>query len=492
MKGQVYSMTLAKLLEGIEIIETNADMAAEISDVCCDSRKAGEGCLFVAVEGYETDGHKYIPSALDKGAAAVLCRVKPERDCAYILCNDTRRGLAAVSANFFGRPTEKLAMIGVTGTNGKTTSTNLVKEMYEALSGNTSGLIGTNRNMIGSLAIDTERTTPESRDLQELFAQMAEAGCAAAIMEVSSHSLYLDRVAGIRYKVGAFTNLTQDHLDFHETMENYCDAKAILFKNCEVGVVNADDEWTARLTKDADCRIISYSAKENGGDLFASDIRYYPDKVCFTANYGGESAPATINIPGKFSVYNALTAMGCILALGYGLAETAAALADCHGVQGRVEVVPTGRDFTMLIDYAHTPDGIDNVLRAVKETAPGRVGILFGCGGDRDRTKRPKMGAISAALADYMIITSDNPRTEEPEAIIADILEGIKDTKTPYVVITDRREAIKYAIEHAGKDDTIILAGKGHETYQIVGKTKYHMDEREIVAEVLAALPAQI
>ncbi len=480
-------MKLTELLEGIEIIETNADMSADVADVCCDSRKAGEGCLFVAVEGYETDGHKYIPSALDKGASVVLCRVKPERECAYILCADTRRALAIVSGNFFGRPADKMAMIGVTGTNGKTTTTNLVKEMYEALSGNSSGLIGTNRNMIGDVAVDTERTTPESRDLQELFAQMAEAGCKAAIMEVSSHSLYLDRVAGIKYRVGAFTNLTQDHLDFHETMENYCDAKAILFRNCEVGVVNADDQWTARLTKDADCRIISYSAKEKGGDLYATDIKYFPDKVSFTANYGGESVPAVINIPGRFSVYNALTALGCILALGFDLGEAAAALAKCHGVQGRVEVVPTGRDFTILIDYAHTPDGIENVLRAVKETAAGRVGILFGCGGDRDRTKRPKMGAISAELADYMIITSDNPRTEEPEAIIADILEGIKDTKTPYVVITDRREAIKYAIEHAEKDDAIILAGKGHETYQIVGKTKYHMDEREIVAEVLAA-----
>ncbi len=479
-------MILAELLKGIEIIETNADMSADISDVCCDSRKAAEGCLFVAVEGYETDGHKYIPSALDKGASAVLCRVKPERDCAYILCGDTRRALAAVSANFFGRPTEKLAMIGVTGTNGKTTTTNLVREMYEALYGNSSGLIGTNQNMIGSTVIETERTTPESRDLQELFAQMVEAGCSAAIMEVSSHSLFLDRVAGIRYKVGAFTNLTQDHLDFHETMENYCDAKAILFRNCETGVVNADDEWAARLTKDASCPIITYSARENGGELYASDIRYESDKVSFTANYRGVSVPAVINIPGKFSVYNALTALGCILALGCGIEEAVGALANCHGVKGRVEVVPTGRNFTILIDYAHTPDGIDNVLRAVKETAAGRVGIVFGCGGDRDRTKRPKMGAISAALADYMIITSDNPRTEEPEAIIADILEGIKDTKTPYAVIPDRREAIKYAIEHAEKDDVIILAGKGHETYQIVGKTKYHMDEREIVSEILA------
>ena len=254
-------MKLTELLEGIEIIETNADMSADVADVCCDSRKAGEGCLFVAVEGYETDGHKYIPSALDKGASVVLCRVKPEREGAYILCADTRRALAIVSGNFFGRPADKMAMIGVTGTNGKPTTTNLVKEMYEALSGNSSGLIGTNRNMIGDVAVDTERTTPESRDLQELFAQMAEAGCKAAIMEVSSHSLYLDRVAGIKYRVGAFTNLTQDHLDFHETMENYCDAKAILFRNCEVGVVNADDEWTARLTKDADCHLISYSAK---------------------------------------------------------------------------------------------------------------------------------------------------------------------------------------------------------------------------------------
>lgn len=479
-------MKLARLFENIEIIESNADMNAEITDVCCDSRLAVPGCLFVAVSGYETDGHRYIPAALEKGAAVVLCQKKPEQACTYILCQNTRRALAMVSADFFGRPSDKLTMVGVTGTNGKTTTTNLIKEMYEALSGKSAGLIGTNRNMIGSRELDTERTTPESRELQELFAQMVQAECSAAIMEVSSHSLYLERVAGIEYTVGVFTNLTQDHLDFHETMEKYCAAKAILFQNCKTGVVNADDCWTQRIITGADCRIISYSARENGADLYAGDIRYFPDRVSFTAHYAELSVPAVINIPGKFSVYNALAALGCMLALGFSLEKAVKALAACHGVKGRVEVVPAGKDFTLLIDYAHTPDGMENVLKAVKETAEGRVGILFGCGGDRDRGKRPKMGAISAALADYVIITSDNPRTEKPENIIADILEGIAGTDTPYVVIPDRREAIKYAIEHAQSGDTIILAGKGHETYQIVGKNRIHMDEREIVAEVLS------
>ena len=481
-------MKLTELLKDIDIIETNADMSMDIKDVCCDSRKAENGCLFVAVEGYETDGHKYIPSALDKGAAAVLCRVKPERECAYILCGDTRKALALVSAAFFDRPADKMSMIGVTGTNGKTTTTNLIKEMYEELSGSSAGLIGTNRNMIGDISIDTERTTPESRDLQELFAQMADAGCTASIMEVSSHSLYLDRVAGIKYRVGVFTNLTQDHLDFHETMENYCDAKALLFRSCRVGVVNADDEWTARLIKNADCRIISYSAKENGGELYASDIQYYPDKVNFTANYGGESVPAVINIPGKFSVYNALAALGCILALGYGLGEAAAALANCHGVQGRVEVVPTGRDFTILIDYAHTPDGIENVLRAVKETAAGRVGILFGCGGDRDRTKRPIMGEIAGRLSDHCFVTSDNPRSEEPIDILHEIEPGVKSVTDNYSLIVDRREAIFAAVKEAKPGDSVVIAGKGHEDYEIFKDRTIHFDDAEVASEALKEL----
>lgn len=479
-------MLLSEILRDIPLTQAKTDLNIDITGVWDDSRRVTPGSLFVAVKGYETDGHRYIASALEKGAAAVLCETEPEGEGPWLLCPDTRRGLALASANFFGRPAEKLRMIGVTGTNGKTTVTNLIKECYERLSGKSAGLVGTNRNMIGSRELETERTTPESRELQELFAAMAEAGCAATVMEVSSHSLYLERVAGIPYEVGVFTNLTQDHLDFHKTMEAYCDAKAILFQNCKVGVVNADDPWTPRLTKNAACRLLDFSAREGGAALSAADIRYAPDSVCFTALYGGERVPVTLHIPGRFSVYNALTALGALLAMGFDLAESAEALGTCSGVKGRVEVVPTpGKDFTVLIDYAHTPDAIENVLRAVKETAPGRVGILFGCGGDRDRTKRPKMAAIAARLADYLIVTSDNPRTEDPDAIIAEILTGLEGTSVPYTVIPDRREAIRFAIDHGQKDDVIILAGKGHETYQIIGKTKHHMDERELVAEAL-------
>ncbi len=480
-------MLLSEILKNIPLTRADIPLDTEVTGVWDDSRRVTPGSLFVAVVGYETDGHRYIASALEKGAAAVLCQTPPAGEGPWLVCPDTRLGLALASANFFGRPADKMRMIGVTGTNGKTTVTNLVKECFERLSGKDAGLIGTNRNMIGARELDTERTTPESRELQELFARMAEAGCAAAIMEVSSHSLYLERVAGIPYEVGVFTNLTQDHLDFHKTMEAYCDAKAILFQNCRVGVVNADDAWTARLTGAATCRLLDFSAREGAAALSAADIRYAPAGVSFTALYGGERVPVTLHIPGRFSVYNALAALGTLLALGFGLKESAAALAECRGVKGRVEVVPTpGKDFTILIDYAHTPDAIENVLRAVKETAPGRVGILFGCGGDRDRTKRPKMAAIAAKLADYLIVTSDNPRTEEPEAIIAEILTGLEGTSVPHAVIPDRREAIRWAIEHAQPDDVIILAGKGHETYQIIGKTKHHMDEREIVADVLA------
>ncbi len=347
------------------------------------------------------------------------------------------------------------------------------------------GLIGTNANVIGDEVLHTEHTTPDAYELQKLLRRMVDAGCTHAVMEVSSHSLVLHRVEGIRFRVGIFTNLSQDHLDFHKTMEAYAAAKAQLFAQSDVGIVNADDDWAHVMLEHAKCPMHTYSAKRNDADLVAKDIRLSASGVRFVAMHGDAIARMRLGIPGMFSVYNALSVIACACALGISLDDCAAALDTAKPVKGRAEVLETDGDYAILIDYAVTPDAIDNILTTVREFAPARLVFLFGCGGDRDRGKRPKMGRIAGQKADFVIVTSDNPRTEDPEAIIADILPGLKETHTPYVVRPDRREAIAYAIENHCPGDVIILCGKGHEDYQIIGKTKVHMDEREIVAEIL-------
>lgn len=477
-------MKLFDLLCGIDILETTANPDLEISGVSYDSRQTRPGDLFVAISGYETDGHRFIPMAADKGAGCVLCQHKPEVDIPYVLVADSRAALARLGINWFGNPAADMVMIGVTGTNGKTTTTYLLKDILEQCLGAKVGLIGSNQNMIGEDVLHTERTTPESFELQRLFRAMADAGCSHVVMEVSSHALFLQRVAGIRFAVGLFTNLSQDHLDFHITMENYCDAKALLFRQCKTGVYNADDPWAGRVTKDAPCPLLSFG--ETRGDLQAQNIQLSVGGVDFDAVCGGECVPVRVGIPGGFTVYNALGVLAAAKALGVSLSDSARVLAKSAGVKGRVEVVPVPWDFTVLIDYAVTPDAIENVLTAVRGFAKGRVVILFGCGGDRDRGKRPKMGRIAAELADFVIVTSDNPRTEDPDFIISEILPGLEGTSTPYVVEPDRVKAIRYALSHAQKDDVIILAGKGHETYQIIGRKKRHLDEREVVAAYIA------
>lgn len=478
-------MRLKELLEGLTILSATADLDLEIPDVSYDSRTVTPGGLFVAMTGFAADGHDFIGRAMERGAAAVLCQKRPEGNVPCVRVADSRRALAVVGANFFGHPAKDMTMVGITGTNGKTSSTYLLKAILEQAAGARVGLIGTNQNMIGQEALPTERTTPESFEVQRLFARMRDAGCTHVVMEVSSHALSLDRVYGVNYKVGVFTNLTQDHLDFHGTMENYCDAKSILFQNCGTGVVNADDPWTPRLTKDATCRLFTYAEKAKA-DLRAEDVSLGPDHVAFTAVTNDQRVPVRVNIPGAFMVYNTLDVLGAALALGISLEESAAVLAKVPHVKGRVEVVPTpGKDYTVLIDYAHSPDGLKNVLSSVRGFAKGRTVALFGCGGDRDRTKRPKMGRTAAENADFLVVTTDNPRTEDPEAIIADILPGLEGTDTPYVVVTDRVEAIHWALDHGEKGDVIVLCGKGHETYQEINHQKFHMDEREIVADYL-------
>ena len=478
-------MKLKDILKGIEVLTATTDLEMEIHGVSYDSRTTRSGDLFVAMPGFAADGHTFIGKAVAAGAAAVLCERLPEEAVPCVQVADARRSLAVLGANFFHHPAQSMTMIGVTGTNGKTTTTYLLKAVLEQAAGAKVGLIGTNQNMIGNEILPTERTTPESFELQKLFARMRDAGCTHVVMEVSSHALTLDRVWGVPYAVGIFTNLTQDHLDFHKTMEDYCDAKALLFRNCGIGVVNADDVWTARLLKDAACTPFFYAERAEA-DLRAEEISLAADHVAFTAVTKEARVPVRVNIPGGFMVYNTLDVLGAALALGIPLEQSAAVLARVPHVKGRVEVVPTpGKDYTVLIDYAHSPDGMVNVLSTVKGFAGGRTIALFGCGGDRDKTKRPKMGRVAAELADFAVVTTDNPRTEKPADIIADILPGFAGSDTPYVVVEDRIEAIHWAMDHAQKGDVIVLCGKGHETYQEINHVKHHMDEREIVADYL-------
>ncbi len=481
-------MRLDTLLSGIDVLELHADPALEISDVCYDSRACAPGALFVAISGFAADGHRFIPAALENGACAAIVERPPETPCAYVLVASTRLALAQLGANWFGHPADAMKIIGITGTNGKTTSTYLLKSVLEHAAGARVGLIGTIQNMVGDKVLHTERTTPESFELHRLFAEMRDAGCTHVVMEVSSHALVLERVGAIRFAVGAFTNLTEDHLDFHKTMEAYAEAKAILMERCDRAVVNTDDPWAELMKKHAACPVLTYGI-DSGAELTARNIALHADGIEFDAVYGGQTCPVRLGIPGQFTAYNCLTVIGCALSLGLSLTEIAGALAEAKGVKGRVEVIPTpGTDYTVLADYAHTPDALENVLRTVRGFCKGRVIALFGCGGDRDPIKRPIMGKIGVDYADLAVITSDNPRTEDPNAIIADILRGVEGTKTPYVTIENRPEAIYWAMAHAQKDDVIVLAGKGHEDYQEINHVKHHLDEREVVADCLARL----
>ena len=467
-------MILKELLQDIEY-EGNADI--EINRIQSNSLKVEPGDAFVCIEGYETDGHKYAKDSSQQGAAVIIAMHSVEADCPVVIVKDTRRVLALLCARYWGNPSKRFKLVGVTGTNGKTTTTYLVKTILEN-AGHKVGLIGTNQNMIGNKVLPASRTTPDSFELQKIFKSMADEKGDTVIMEVSSHALYLDRVYGSDFDIGLFTNITQDHLDFHKTMENYLAAKTLLFKMCKKGIINGDDERAGYVIKNATCPMTTYSI-DKSSDVKADNVKMTEKGVSFDAL----GQHYELKIPGKFSVYNALGAILICDALGVERNKIAEGLKIAHGVKGRAEVVDLGYDFTVLIDYAHTPDGIENILKTVKGFAKGRVIILFGCGGDRDNKKRPIMGKIASSLADFVIVTSDNPRTEKPSAIIDEIMVGIDKTK-PYTVIENRRDAIEYAVKNAKKDDVIVLAGKGHETYQTIGKENFHFDEREILFEI--------
>lgn len=477
-------MRLSELLCDIQYTLKGDDI--DVANIVIDSRKVKKGDLFVAVTGIGADGHNYINAAIEAGAAAVLA--ERDIDCLVplVVVENSREALSYAAANMFGNPAKKLRIIGVTGTNGKTTVTHLIKQILE-LYGSKTGLIGTNHHLIGDEELHSDNTTPEANDLQELFAKMAAANCEFVVMEVSSHSLALNRVAGIEFETAVFTNLTEDHLDFHITMDDYAKEKAKLFKMSRKAIINNDDTYAAVMKKCAKDKVWTYGIDKKA-DINAFDIKNSERGVQFSIDDGRETAQMRLGIPGRFSVYNALAAICACISLGIPTEDIQKGLIIARGVKGRAEVLPVKQDYTVIIDYAHTPDGVENILKTVRDFAKRNIIVVFGCGGNRDRAKRPIMGNIAAKIADYCIVTSDNPRNENPDDIINDILEGMKGFESKYKVIANRKEAIRQALMMAQKDDIVVLAGKGHETYQVLSDKVIDFDEREIVKEILESM----
>ncbi|MBQ6829754.1 MAG: UDP-N-acetylmuramoyl-L-alanyl-D-glutamate--2,6-diaminopimelate ligase [Clostridia bacterium] len=474
-------MKLQRLLHGIDTLSPVLDM--EIAALCRDSRKVTAGCAFVCIRGTGVDSHDFGVAAAEQGAAVVVT----ERDLGLpnqVLVSDGRAAWARMCANWFGNPAERLKLVGITGTNGKTSTTYLLKAILEK-AGHRVGLIGTIQNLIGDRVLASGHTTPDPFELQQMLCTMADEGCTFAVMEVSSHALDQDRVGGITFEAAVFTNLTQDHLDYHKTMENYAAAKKKLFSMSRAAVLNMDDVAHRVMLEGMTCPHVTYSAHSDAADYTARGIRPRPDGVDFDLVGFDGIGRVRLATPGQFSVYNALAAAACALQLGVDFDTVTAALSAAGIVKGRAEVVPTDRDFTVVIDYAHTPDGLLNICETLNACKAGRLVTLFGCGGDRDRTKRPKMGAVAAAHSDFVIVTSDNPRTEDPDAIIADIVPAVEQSGTPFTVIVDRVAAIEWALHHAQTGDTVLLAGKGHETYQILKDKTITLDERDVVYNAL-------
>lgn len=486
-------MELKKLLTGIENLKSRGDLEIDIKKIECNSKKVIPNSLFIAIKGYDFDGHEYIEEAIQNGAIAVMLdmsadfkKIKLPKDITVIITDDTRKALARVSCNYFGNPSRYFKLIGVTGTKGKTTTTYMIKSILES-AGYKVGLIGTIANYIGDECLGySNRTTPESLELQGLFYKMAKEKVDYVVMEVSSQSLKLSRVEGSYFDYGIFTNLYKDHISLkeHADMNEYFETKLKLFSMCAKGFVNSDDFKCNKIIKSSpQCDIKTY-AVDNKADLLAKDITITNISVDFKVKIETRNERIKVNIPGRYSVYNALAAISLAINVGINAEKIKEGL-DNIVVPGRNELVPNKEDLAIMIDYAHTAESLENILQATKTYTPGRVICVFGCGGDRDTEKRPKMGEVSGRLADYTIVTTDNPRTEEPEKIITEIEAGISKTKGKYEIIVDRKEAIKKAIKMMNKRDIVILAGKGHETYQEINGKKNPFDERIIVKDII-------
>ena len=486
-------MNLKKILLGLENIKAKGEIDREVTAITNDSREVIEGSLFFAIKGFSNDGTQYIPTAIEKGAKVILVddkfdlrSVEIPADVTFVVVPDARYAMAICSCNFYDNPSRKLKLIGVTGTQGKTTTTYMMKEMLQK-QGYKTGLIGTIAIYSGDKKLeDSDRTTPESIKLQKILAQMVDDGCQLVVMEVSSQSLKLHRVAGCEFYAGLFTNFSEDHISpkEHPDMEDYFNSKLELMKMCKYGFINADDLQVSKVPKLLPDKDIKTYGIDNQCDLLAKDITITNSYVDFKVKIGERNERIKVGIPGRFSVYNSLAAISLAMKLGCNAENIKESLLDVR-VPGRSELVNNSKELTIMIDYAHSPESLENILNAVKSYTRGRVISVFGCGGDRDSAKRPKMGEISGKIADFTIITSDNPRTEDPEKIVSQIEEGIKKTNGKYVCIVDRVEAIKYAIDMASKKDLILLAGKGHEPYQEINGVKHPFDERIIVDQII-------
>lgn len=482
-------MKLTQLLEHLqyEVIQGNDDIM--VTELVNDSRRVCEGSVFVCISGAVSDGHSYIADVAEKKAAAVIVEkdVKLPEGLTVIKVSDTRYALALMSAAYFGYPADRLKVIGITGTKGKTTTTYMVKSILEGV-GHKVGLIGTIEVLIGDKSIPANNTTPESYTIQKYFAEMVKAGCDSVVMEVSSQGLMLHRTAGIPFEIGIFTNLGEDHIgpNEHKDFEDYKHCKGLLFKQCRLGIANVDDRWFEDVFAGATCKVETFGISEKAG-LRAADIRHISKPGYLGVKYhvsGLMDFDVEIDIPGEFSVYNSLTAIAVCRHFDVPVENIKAALKVAK-VKGRIEMVKVSDEFTLMIDYAHNAMALESLLHTLRDYDPGRIVSVFGCGGNRSKTRRYEMGEVSGRLADFTIITSDNPRFEEPQEIIDDIIIGMKKTDGKYIDICDRGEAIKYAIRHGRPGDVIVVAGKGHETYQEIKGVKYDMDDRVLIQDAL-------
>jgi len=485
-------MRLGELIKGITVTGVSGGLDTDITSVVYDSRKATPGSLFIAVRGHKADGSAYVAKAVGAGARAVVYE-KYEGDMqagvTYIETPDARRAMALIAAGFYGNPASSLSLVGITGTNGKTTTSYLIRAVLES-TGAGVGLLGTIGYVVGGRNLPAPNTTPESVDLQEYLALMRDSGAKYAVLEVSSHSLSLQRVAGCGFAVRVFTNFTQDHLDFHGDMESYYEAKKGFFtEGPGTCVINIDDPRGADLAASANGPVLTYGL-ENKADVYADSMTLGRDGMEFEIVTSTSRARIKSPLVGRHNAYNILAASAACLALGMGLKEVAGGIGAMKDVPGRFERVEAGQDFTVLVDYAHTEDALERAMTAVREITPGRLITLFGCGGDRDSTKRPKMGRVASRISDIVVLTSDNPRTEDPVSILDEVESGVADEGSKvkgdtYFVVPDRLEAIRLAVGMARPGDAVLIAGKGHEDYQIVGTTKAHFDDREAAREAI-------
>lgn len=486
MVGMDLRELLTHLHDFVQLPEQNID----ITSIEMDSREVKPGALFICIDGYTVDGHSFAQMAVEKGAVAILAEKPVDVEVPVVRVKSTKRAMAVLADAFYNQPTQKMHLIGVTGTNGKTTITHLIEHIFKSQHKKT-GLIGTIEIRIGDTSYNVKNTTPESLTLQKTFHQMVEENVEVAMMEVSSHALDLGRVHGCDFDVAVFSNLTQDHLDYHHTMEDYRRAKGLLFAQLgnaynhnrpKFAVLNADDAATEEYIKNTAATVITYGI-DRESDIRATNIQITNSGTTFDLTTSTETVRVEMKLIGKFSVYNVLAATAACLVSGIPLSVIVEEIKVLEGVSGRFEVVDAEQDFTVIVDYAHTPDSLENVLKTVKEFAKRNIYVIVGCGGDRDRTKRPIMARIAAEYSTQAILTSDNPRSEDPLAILKDMEEGL-DTDN-YVTIADRAEAIRYAVEAAHAGDVIVIAGKGHETYQIIGKKVFDFDDREVARKMI-------